>query len=123
MKLSTNLKLFTKGYSLDDIKSLGEIEGMSDELALDIAEKGITLSDVQSLTELTVNDPVVVPAQDPEPTKETDNNEPDYKSLFEAEKAKVEELQKANINNTVGKIKDDQKLSNFEIIENLFKNL
>ena len=123
MKLSTNLKLFTKGYSLDDIKSLGEIEGMSDELALDIAEKGISLSDVQSLTELTVNDPVVVPAQDPEPTKETNKNEPDYKSLFEAEKAKVEELQKANINNTVGNIEKDQKLSNFEIIENLFKNL
>lgn len=123
MKLSTNLKLFTKGYSLDDIKSLGEIEGMSDELALDIAEKGITLSDVQSLTELTVKDPVKVPAQDPEPTKETDKNEPDYKSMFEAEKAKVEELQKANVNTTVGNIEKDQKLSNFEIIENLFKNL
>lgn len=123
MKLSTNLKLFTKGYSLDDIKSLGEIEGMSDELALDIAEKGITLSDVQSLTELTVKDPLEVPAQDPELTKETDKNEPDYKSLFEAEKAKVEELQKANVNTTVGNIEKDQKLSNFEIIENLFKNL
>ena len=123
MKLSTNLKLFTKGYSLDDIKSLGEIEGMSDELALDIAEKGITLSDVQSLTELTVNDPVEVHVQDPEPTKETNMNEPDYKSLFEAEKAKVEELQKANVNTTVGNIEKDQKLSNFEIIENLFKNL
>ena len=123
MKLSTNLKLFTKGYSLDDIKSLGEIEGMSDELALDIAEKGITLSDVQSLTELTVNDPVEVHVQDPEPTKETNKNEPDYKSLFEAEKAKVEELQKANVNTTVGNIEKDQKLSNFEIIENLFKNL
>lgn len=123
MKLSTNLKLFTKGYSLDDIKSLGEIEGMSDELALDIAEKGITLSDVQSLTELTVNDRAEVNVQDQEPTKETDKNEPDYKSLFEAEKAKVEELQKANVNTTVGNIEKDQKLSNFEIIENLFKNL
>ena len=123
MKLSTNLKLFTKGYSLDDIKSLGEIKGMSDDLALEIAEKGVALSDVQSLTELTVNEPVVVPVQDPEPKKETNKDEPDYKSLFETEKAKVEELQKANVNNTVGNIKDDQKLSNFEIIENLFKNL
>ena len=123
MKLSTNLKLFTKGYSLDDIKSLGEIEGMSDELAIDIAEKGISLSDVQSLTELTVNDRVEVPAQDPEPTKENDKNEPDYKSMFEAEKAKVEELQKANINTTAGNIEKEQKLSNFEIVENLFKNL
>lgn len=123
MKLSTNLKLFTKGYSLDDIKSLGEIEGMSDDLALEIAEKGIALSDVQSLTELTVNEPIVVPVQDPEPTKDPNKNEPDYKSLFEAEKAKVEELQKANVNNTVGNIKDEQKLSNFEIIENLFKKL
>lgn len=109
MNLLTNIKLFSKGYSFDDIKALGEIEGMTDELALQCADKELKVDDINKLATLISN-----PGVTPENTEKgvdaanggenkTNEPEPDYKALYEAEKLKVENLQKLNVNAPAGK--------------------
>ena len=126
MNFSTNLKLFMKGYTPDDIKSIGQLDGMSDELALSIADKGVTLEEIQSIKTMTdqssVSDgqptaslPEVTPEVVPEVV-------PDYKALYEAEKLKVESLQKANTDRTVGNTTNDpQPKTPYEVVEELFR--
>ena len=122
MNFSTNLKLFMKGYSLDDIKSIGQLDGMSDELALSIADKGVTLEEIQSIKTMTDQSSVSdgqPTASQPEVTPEV---VPDYKALYEAEKLKVESLQKANTDRTVGNtINDPQPKTPYEVVEELFR--
>ena len=122
MNFSTNLKLFMKGYSLDDIKSIGQLDGMSDELALSIADKGVTLEEIQSIKTMTDQSSVSdgqPTASQPEVTPEV---VPDYKALYEAEKLKVESLQKANTDRTVGnKTNDPQPKTPYEVVEELFR--
>lgn len=119
MKLSTNLKLLTKGYSIDDIKSIGSIEGITDDDALAIANGGISLADINSVVELTNESNTKEPKVD-EPKVEEPEKEPDYKSLYEQEKLKVEKLQNKNVSESVGvepEIKTD-----YQILVDLFKN-
>ena len=117
MNFTTNLKLFCKGYSLDDIRTIGQLEGMSDDLALSIAEKGVSLEEIQSIKTMTDQSSAsdVKPAEEPQPAL-------DYKALYEAEKAKVENLQKSNTDRTVGdKDQIPQPKTDYEIIEDLFR--
>lgn len=119
MKMTTNLKLLTKGYSLEDIKAIGSIEGITDEDAISLADKGVSLADIQSVVDLTkeqVNDH----EQDPKPEDSSDKDETDYKSLYEAEKAKVEDLQKKNSHSKQGE--DQPAKTDWEVLCDLFKN-
>lgn len=111
MNLLTNIKLFSKGYSFDDIKALGEIEGMTDELALQCADKELKVDDITKLAALN-SAPGVTPentdngadaANGGENKEKESEPEPDYKALYEAEKLKVENLQKMNVNAPAGK--------------------
>ena len=119
MKMTTNLKLLAKGYSIEDIKSLGAIEGITDDDAMSLADKGISLADIQSVADLTKDQNNVEAPKAEESTPEK-KDEVDYKSLYEAEKAKVEDLQKENAKKSVGVeqvIKTD-----YEYLCDLFKN-
>lgn len=119
MKMTTNLRLLTKGYSLEDIKAIGSIEGITDEDAISLADKGISLADIQSVVDLTkeqVNDH----EQDPKPDDSSDKDETDYKSLYEAEKAKVEDLQKKNSHSKQGE--EAPAKTEWEVLCDLFKN-
>lgn len=107
MNFSTNLKLFVKGYSFEDIKALSEIEGINDGLALECADKELKVDDIKAIAEMSK-----ATGATPEGGDNSNNgtgNPPnnaddgiDYKSLYEAEKLKVENLQKLNVNQPVG---------------------
>lgn len=107
MNFSTNLKLFVKGYSFDDIKALSEIEGINDGLALECADKELKVDDIKAIAEMSKATGVTPEGGDNsgngnnEPSKDVDNNI-DYKALYEAEKQKVENLQKLNVNQPIG---------------------
>ena len=120
MKLSTNLKLLTKGYSIDDIRAIGAIEGITDEDAISLGEKGIPLADIQSVIELSKDQPAEVKTEEAPKTEDKPVDTTDYKSLYEAEKAKVSELQKDNSKKTVGT--ETQPKSDYEYLVDLFKN-
>lgn len=111
MNFSTNLKLFVKGYSFEDIKALSEIEGINDGLALECADKELKVDDIKAIAEMSKATGVTPEGGEnsgngtDEPSKNVDNNI-DYKALYEAEKLKVENLQKMNVNSPVG---DDTK--------------
>ena len=109
MNLLTNIKLFSKGYSFDDIKALGVIEGMTDELALQCADKELKVEDITKLSTL-ISNPGVTPENTDDGVNAANSGEnkpnepePDYKALYEAEKLKVENLQKLNVNAPAGK--------------------
>lgn len=119
MKLSTNLKLLTKGYSIDDIKSIGAIEGITDDDALAIANGGISLTDIESVVKIT-NESNNEKAPDEKSKVEEPENEPDYKSLYEQEKLKVEKLQNKNVSKSVGDEPDIK--TDYDILVDLFKN-
>lgn len=107
MNFSTNLKLFVKGYSFDDIKALSEIEGINDGLALECADKELKVDDIKAIAEMSKATGATPEGGDNsgngnnEPSKDVDNNI-DYKALYEAEKQKVENLQKLNVNKPIG---------------------
>ena len=52
MKIKTSIALLTKGYSMDDIKEMSKIEGLTDKDLLNIAESGAKLADIKELVEL-----------------------------------------------------------------------
>ena len=114
MKTTTNIKLFIKGMSVDDIKELGTL-GIEDDDALAAADKGISLDDLKKVIDLENSN---VPDTPDESPKQTDDV--DYKTLYEAEKAKVTELQKQNQKSSVGE--EQPKQSDFEHLCDLFKN-
>lgn len=116
MNLTTNIKLFTSGYSLDDIKEISSIEGMTDDLAIDIAKKGLKIDDINDLINLSNE---LSKATDAKSDDESEDNT-DYKALYEAEKVKVEKLQKLNIKKTVGD-KPESK-TDFSVLQELMKN-
>lgn len=126
MNLLTNVKLFAKGYSFEDIKALSEVEGMTDDLALQCADKELKVDDIKMLASLGSAGASPEGAENaPTPTASGENDntnitpELDYKALYEAEKLKVENLQKINVNapaGTVPEIKTDfDKLSELMI--------
>ena len=99
MNFSTNLKLFVKGYSFDDIKALSEIDGINDGLALECADKELKVDDIKAIAEMSKATGVTPEGGDnsgngiDNPPNNADNGI-DYKALYEAEKLKVENLQK-----------------------------
>lgn len=120
MNFSTNLKLFVKGYSLDDIKAIGQLEGMSDELAISIADKGVSLEEIQSIQ--TMTNESLQSNEQPQPEVQPEVDTTDYKALYEAEKQKVANLQKNNTDRTVGNTDQiPQPKTAYEIVEELFK--
>lgn len=115
MKTTTNIKLFIKGMSVDDIKEL-ETLGIEDEDALAAADKGISLDDLKKVIELEKNNDV--PDTPDESPKQPDDV--DYKSLYEAEKEKVSQLQTMNQKKSVGE--DQPTPTDFDHLCELFKN-
>ena len=117
MKTFTKLKLLTKGYNTEAIKAIASIDGITDDLASAIADKGISLEEIQALLaeEEPTNESV---GAEPEKAPE---KEPDYKALYEAERAKVESMQKANTAQTLGEHKEEKQKSDYEIVEDLFR--
>ena len=127
MNFLTNVKLFAKGYSFDDIKALGEVDGMTDELALQCADKEIKVDDIKRLAALGSAGESPEGAENaPTPTAsgENDNSnsvpEPDYKALYEAEKQKVENLQKINVNAPAGTVPENK--TDFDKLSELMIN-
>ena len=114
MKTTTNIKLFIKGMSVDDIKELGTL-GIEDDDALAAADKGISLDDLKKVIDLENSN---VPDTPDESPKQTDDV--DYKTLYEAEKAKVSQLQTQNQKSSVGE--EQPKPTDFEHLCDLFKN-
>ena len=114
MKMNTNIKLFIKGMSVDDIKELGTL-GIEDEDALAAADKGISLDDLKKVIEL---DKENVPDTPDESPKQTDDV--DYKALYEAEKAKVSKLQQTNIKSSVGEEQPQE--TDLDHLKKLFSN-
>lgn len=118
MNFTTNVKLFAKGYSFEDIKALNNLEGITDELALECADKELNVEDIKNLsiisTPETEND-------NSEGGNEPPNNDIDYKALYEAEKQKVENLQRINVNAPAGK--DEPPKSDFDRLSELMKNV
>lgn len=101
MKITDMLALATKGYSVEDIKSVNELSKNTPEV-LELAKTGLKVSDLNALVEL-------ADAGEPEPDAKKHGSEdpesaetPDYKALYEEEKKKAEELQ-----TTVSKIQKD----------------
>ena len=126
MNLLTNIKLFSKGYSFEDIKTLGEIDGMTDELALQCADKELKVEDINMLATLNSNSGAT-PANANKGVDAADSGEnkvkepePDYKALYEAEKLKVENLQKLNVNAPAGTTSDVK--TDFEKLCDLMAN-
>lgn len=81
MKIAEILALTKAGYSLSEIKSL---EHRSE--VLELVQNGVGRDEVNDYLELMAE-------EEPEPEKAGGEEEPDYKALYEAEKAKN---QKAN---------------------------
>ena len=101
MKITDMLALATKGYSVEDIKSVNELAKNTPEV-LELAKTGLKVSDLNALVEL-------ADAGEPEPDAKKQGSEdpesaetPDYKALYEEEKKKAEELK-----TTVSKIQKD----------------
>lgn len=100
---------------------------------VDLAKAGYKPSDIKELMSLKTPDtepqpepepePDEAPEPEPEPDKATEPKEPeiDYKALYEAEKSKVEKLQKDNASKSVGK-KIEEK-SAFDIVSDLYGKL
>lgn len=122
MKTFTKIKLLTKGYNTEAIKAIASIEGSTDDLAAAIADKGISLEEIQALLaeeESTTESVEAEPDEGKKVQKGTD--EPDYKALYEAERAKVESMQKSNTAQTLGEHKEEKPKSDYEIVEDLFR--
>lgn len=120
MKTFTKLKLLTKGYNTEAIKTIASIEGITDDLASAIADKGISLEEIQTL--LAEESTKSVEAESDEGKKvQMGTDEPDYKALYEAERAKVESMQKSNTAQTLGEHKEEKPKSDYEIVEDLFR--
>ena len=101
MKITDMLALATKGYSVEDIKSVNELAKNTPEV-LELAKTGLKVSDLNDLVALadagdTKPDTKTQGSEDPE-SEET----PDFKALYEAEKKKSAELE-----NTVSKIQKE----------------
>ena len=97
MNLMTNLKMAINGYSIDDIKEISKIEGMTDEMANQIAENKLSLDDIKALVEVANDDTVVYSGKPEEKEEEKKEEEVDYKKLYEEEKGKLENAQKENL--------------------------
>ena len=99
MNLMTNLKMAINGYSIEDIKEISKIEGMTDEMASQIAENKLSLEDIKALVEVANDDTVVYSGKPKEEEKEEEKKEEevDYKKLYEEEKGKLENAQKENL--------------------------
>ena len=131
MKTFTKLKLLTKGYNTEAIKTIASIEGITDDLASAIADKGISLEEIQTLLAEESNNESVEAESDEGKKVQMGTNEdkkvqngtdePDYKALYEAERAKVESLQKSNTAQTLGEHKEEKQKSDYEIVEDLFR--
>lgn len=124
MNFSTNLKLFVKGYSFDDIKALSEIEGINDGLALECADKELKVDDIKAIAEMSKATGATPEGGDN--SNNGTNNQPnnagdgiDYKALYEAEKLKVENLQKLNINQPIGE--DNKPKTDFDKLVELME--
>ena len=103
---------------------------------VDLAKAGYKPSDIKELLSLKAPETIEVPESDkaepktddapevkPEPDKAPETTEPDidYKPLYEAEKSKVEKLQKDNASKSVGK-KSEEK-SAFDVVSDLYGKL
>lgn len=121
MKTFTKLKLLTKGYNTEAIKTIASIEGITDDLASAIADKGISLEEIQTLLAEESNTESVGAESDEGKKVQKGTDEPDYKALYEAERAKVESMQKSNTAQTLGEHKEEKPKSDYEIVEDLFR--
>lgn len=102
---------------------------------IDLAKAGYKPSDIKELMSLKEPETVETPAEEPvagdnapevtpQETKADETvKEPDidYKSLYEAEKSKVEKMQAENASKTVGQ--RVEKKSEYEILSSLYDNL
>lgn len=121
MKTFTKIKLLTKGYNTEAIKAIASIEGITDDLASAIADKGISLEEIQTLLAEESTNESVEAEPDEGKKVQTGTDEPDYKALYEAERAKVESMQKSNTAQTLGDHKEETPKSDYEIVEDLFR--
>lgn len=101
MKISEMLTLATKGYSAADIKAVAELSKETPEI-LELAKTGLKVSDLNELVAL-------ADAGEAEPDTKGAGQEPgesdrtpDYKTLYEDQKKKIEDLEA-----TVSKIQED----------------
>lgn len=112
MKISEMLTLATKGYSAADIKAVAELSKETPEV-LELAKTGLKVSDLNDLVAL-------ADAGEAEPDTKGASQEPgesdptpDYKTLYEDQKKKIEELEA-----TVSKIqKDNARKDNSDHVE------
>ena len=99
MKIKTSIALLTKGYSMDDIKEMSKIEGLTDKDLLNIAESGAKLADIKELVELDKEpEEEVSEAEAPAEDKEEDV---DYKALYEKEHKALIESQKNSLSESI----------------------
>lgn len=112
MKISEMLTLATKGYSAADIKAVAELSKDTPEI-LELAKTGLKVSDLNDLVAL-----ADVGGSEPDtktPSQETGESvqTPDYKTLYEDQKKKIEDLEatvsKIQKSNTEKDVSGDQK--------------
>ena len=120
MKISEMLTLATKGYSAADIKAVAELSKDTPEI-LELAKTGLKVSDLNDLV-------AMADAGDSEPDTKTPSQEtgesdqtPDYKTLYEDQKKKIEDLEatvsKIQKSNAETDVSGDQKIP--DIIDTL----
>lgn len=95
MKLKQSLSLLTKGYTVDDVKALSKIEGITEDTIQSIIESGTSFADVKALMDIEREEPK---PEGTEPTEPEGNDEPDYKALYEKAQEDLKKAQKDNIN-------------------------
>ena len=120
MKVTDILTLATKGYTVEDIKTVNEIAKETPEV-LELAKTGLKVNDLKDLVALADAGDTESDTKKQSPERSESEDTPDYKALYEETKKEVE-----NLKTTVSKIQDDNaKRDNsgdkkeFDIIETL----
>lgn len=110
MKLGDMAALLVSGYSMDDLNTIKSLEKTEPDIVT-VAKQVKSMSDLTALLEIAGDDAQDEPAEDhhadSQPTAES-VQEPDYKSLYEAEQKKTDDLnqklkqaQKENVNRDI----------------------
>lgn len=110
MKLGDMATLLVSGYSMEDLSTIKSLEKSQPDI-VNVAKQVKSMSDLTALLEIAGDDEQDTSAEDhhadSQPTAES-AQEPDYKSLYEAEQKKTDDLnqkllqaQKENVNRDV----------------------